>query len=112
MSASGWIGVDLDGTLAKYEGWKGIHHIGDPVPLMIIRVKTWLDQGTTVKIFTARVSVPEPEKSEVIGYIHDWCIKNGLPKLEVTNCKDFGMITLYDDRCVQVIENTGRLVRP
>jgi len=24
--------VDLDGTLAKYDGWKGIHDIGDPYP--------------------------------------------------------------------------------
>jgi hypothetical protein len=109
---SGWIGVDLDGTLAHYDGWKGIEHVGDPVPLMILRVKNWLSDGKTVKIFTARVSVPEPERSEVIAHIHEWCIKHELPKLEVTCCKDFGMITLYDDRCVQVIVNTGRLVLP
>ena len=109
---SGWIGVDLDGTLAYYDGWKGIQHIGEPIPLMLTRVKTWLDNGKTVKIFTARVSAPEPEKTEVISSIHKWCKKHGLPELEVTCCKDFGMITLYDDRCVQVIANTGRLVKP
>lgn len=26
----GWIGVDLDGTLAEYHGWKGAEHIGQP----------------------------------------------------------------------------------
>lgn len=26
------IAVDLDGTLARYDGWKGIHHIGEPFP--------------------------------------------------------------------------------
>ena len=31
---SGWIGVDLDGTLATYEEWRGLEHIGDPVPAM------------------------------------------------------------------------------
>lgn len=25
---SGWIGVDLDGTLAGYDGWVGPEHIG------------------------------------------------------------------------------------
>ena len=29
---SGWIGVDLDGTLARYDGWRGIDHIGEPMP--------------------------------------------------------------------------------
>jgi hypothetical protein len=109
---SGWVGVDLDGTLAKYEGWKGIHHIGDPVPAMLKRVREWVQGGQEVKIFTARVSIPDPEKSEVITHIHDWCIKHGLPKLEVTCQKDFGMITLYDDRCIQVEMNTGRLIEP
>jgi hypothetical protein len=31
MSTGGWIGVDLDGTLAHYDGWKGIDHIGEPI---------------------------------------------------------------------------------
>ena len=42
---NGWIGVDLDGTLAHYEGWKGIEHIGAPVPAMLERVKNWLAEG-------------------------------------------------------------------
>ena len=41
-----WIGVDLDGTLAKYNGWSGIENIGDPVPLMLMRVKEWIKNGT------------------------------------------------------------------
>lgn len=41
MSTSGWIGVDLDGTLAEYHGW-GNGEIGDPVPAMLERVKKWL----------------------------------------------------------------------
>ncbi len=27
---TGWIDVDLDGTLAQYDGWKGVAHIGEP----------------------------------------------------------------------------------
>ena len=26
-----WIGFDLDGTLAEYNGWEGIEHIGKPI---------------------------------------------------------------------------------
>ena len=47
---SGWIGVDLDGTLAEYHEWVGIHHIGKPIPLMLERVKKWLAQGKDAKI--------------------------------------------------------------
>ena len=40
-----WIGVDLDGTLAHYKGWKGRDHIGEPIPAMMQRVKQWLEEG-------------------------------------------------------------------
>ena len=39
MKNRGWIGVDLDGTLAMYDQWAGAGHIGEPIPLMVERVK-------------------------------------------------------------------------
>lgn len=102
---SGWIGVDLDGTLAQYGGWKGPGHIGAPVPAMLARVRQWVATGQTVKIFTARASVPEQ-----VPPIKAWLAEHGLPDLEVTCVKDFGMLVLFDDRCVQVEMNTGRLL--
>ena len=53
---NGWIGVDLDGTLAYYDQWRGALHIGEPIPVMLERVKRWLDEGKDVRIFTARVN--------------------------------------------------------
>lgn len=100
-----WIGVDLDSTLAYHENWKGFKHIGEPIPEMMDRVHAWLDDGITVKIFTARAAEPES-----IPYIKDWMKKHGLPDLEVTNCKDMNMIELWDDRAIQVVPNTGRPV--
>jgi len=108
-----WIGVDLDGTLAEYDGWRGPEHIGDPVPVMVERVKRWLEDGQyAVKIMTARISnVGAGTKLvEVIIMIQDWLEDAGLPRLEVTCTKDFGMVELWDDRCVQVIQNTGEPV--
>jgi hypothetical protein len=52
--SEGWIGVDLDGTLAHYSEWKGPDSIGEPVPLMLARVKEWLAKGLEVRIVTAR----------------------------------------------------------
>ena len=103
-----WIGVDLDGTLAIADPWQGFEHIGKPVPNMLKRVKLWLEMGYTVKIVTARAASPD----QAIPPIKAWLEKHGLPDLEVTNAKDMDMIELWDDRCVQVIANTGNPVTP
>ena len=102
-AAKPWVGVDLDGTLAFDGPWKGDEHVGKPVPLMLERVKCWLAHGMTVKIVTARASKPE-----LIPAVKKWLAEQGLPELEVTNGKDFDMIELWDDRAVQVVQNTGR----
>lgn len=107
--SKGWIGVDLDGTLAHYDRWYGIDYIGKPIKPMVERVKKWIAEGVTVKIFTARVSDTRvaPRVCQVIAW---WLKDNGLPDLEVTNVKDLGMVQLWDDRAVQVVPNTGEPV--
>ena len=100
-----WIGVDLDGTLAYYDEWKGYDHIGEPIPEMMKKIKNLIRKGYTIKIFTARAG-----DEKTIPVIKKWLKKNGLPDLEITNKKDYHMISLIDDRCIQVIQNTGKLV--
>lgn len=112
MSATGWIGVDLDGTLAHYTGWKGANHIGEPIKPMQQRVLKWLAEGKTVKIFTARMHghgalLVGGKAEDALTPIQQWCLTHLGQVLEVTNIKDFGMIELWDDRAVQVIPNTG-----
>lgn len=102
----GWVGVDLDGTLAYYDGWRGIEHIGEPIDLMLGRVMTWLNAGVDVRIFTARVAEPNDEV-EARTAIEAWCQKHLGRILPVTCSKDFGMVELWDDRCVRVATNTG-----
>lgn len=102
----GWIGVDLDGTLAHYDGWKGPEMIGHPITPMVVRVLAWLAEGKEVRIFTARAAIPSQ-----IPYVQEWCRTHLGQELHVTNVKDLSMIELWDDRCVQVIPNTGRPVR-
>ncbi|WP_062120497.1 hypothetical protein [Aureimonas sp. AU40] len=106
--SGGWIGVDLDGTLAHYDGWKGIDHIGAPVPAMMKRVRGWLAAGKTVKIMTARVCSAAPDRGMARWHIQNWFERQGLPRLEVVSEKDFGMVQLWDDRAIRVEENTGR----
>lgn len=112
MHILGWIGVDLDGTLAHYDEGLDTDHIGEPIPDMVARVQSWLAQGFTVKIFTARVAFPsDPEFVEKqTRLIQAWCKKHIGQKLEVTCVKDFAMLELWDDRCVQIRINTGQPV--
>lgn len=107
----GWVGFDLDGTIAYYDGWKGINHIGEPIWPMIETMKKFLEQDYyDVKIFTARMSNDEESKI-FLPCLHKWLIERcGLPKLEATCKKDFQMVMLFDDRAIQVIRNTGKII--
>jgi hypothetical protein len=100
-----WTGVDLDGTLAHYSRTANYGKVGEPVPAMLALVKKMINNGIRVKIFTARVEDPDQ-----VPIIRKWLQDNGLPDLEITNIKDYGMQRLYDDRCIQVEINTGRLI--
>lgn len=105
--SGGWIGVDLDGTLAEYSHWVSPTHIGAPIQPMRVRVLRWLAEGRDVRIFTARVTDGRPE---VVRAIEKWCVKNLGRKLPITATKDYAMVELWDDRAVQVEPNTGRRV--
>lgn len=104
---AGWIGVDLDGTLATYNRWVSVDHIGEPIAPMVERVKQWLSQGKEVRIFTARVFMDD---GTAVAAIERWCEEHIGQKLPVTNVKDYGMIELWDDRAVSVEANTGRVI--
>lgn len=106
---SGWIGVDLDGTLAVYDEWRGEEHIGEPVAPMVARVKAWLDNGEDVRIFTARVDGSNSERCREV--IEAWCLEHIGRVLPVTNRKDYGMVVLWDDRAMQVETNTGLVLQ-
>ena len=101
MVGGEWIGVDFDGTLAEY----GTPNAGRPIMPMVERVKAWLAGGHKVRIVTAKAAFPD-----MVAEVEAWCERHLGKRLPVTNCKDFGMLELWDDRCVQVRTNTGEIV--
>ncbi len=118
-ASDGWIGVDLDGTLAiDVVGPYIPGQIGEPIPAMVERVKGWIAQGIEVKIFTARASGHNRDGAakttlamqmtrDVIG---DWCEKHIGKRLDITAEKDYRMLESWDDRAIQVVKNTGERV--
>jgi hypothetical protein len=116
----GWIGVDFDGTLARYDGWAGVLEFGEPIPAMVERIREWVAAGIEVRIMTARMILPTDEyhlcsvtgayygPDEIDAAIGDWTEKHVGHRLRATCVKDLHMIELWDDRAVQVVPNTGR----
>ena len=104
-----WTGFDLDGTLAEYDGWKGIEHIGKPIKPMCDLIKKLHSDGKLVKILTARVAPRKDGEDATLArqYIRLWCVDNLGFVPDITHEKDALMETLYDDRVQQVIPNTG-----
>jgi len=104
-----WIGVDLDGTLAFEDDWRGIEHIGDPIPRMVARVKALIADGEDVRIFTARASrlQTDEERAIAIRCVENWCETHLGKRLPVTNEKDRFLKYFFDDRAIAVESNTG-----
>ncbi len=107
------IAVDLDKTLAFYKSGYyltfGPLYIGDPIPKMVARVKKWLREGITVRIYTARVAeAPENHTlDEVIRAIENWCLLHIGEILEITCTKTPDIDEFWDDKGIGIIENTG-----
>jgi hypothetical protein len=106
----GWIGVDLDGTLARWEKWTAPEVIGEPIPKMVARVKMWLAVGTKVKIVTARAAHGAAYLATKAWLVKVFGAKDAA-KMDVTDRKDAWMHELWDDRAVSVERNTGVTLR-
>ena len=81
--------VDLDGVLAKYDGWKGLDHIGDPVAGAAQFVRD-LMKIADVTVFTSRclTEMLEAASSKVtIGNLRirviEWLEKHRIPFTDV-----------------------------
>ncbi len=110
----GWIGIDLDGCLARYDGWHPDGSVGAPVPAMAERVRDMHAAGHEIRIFTARVAqganMTLADVEVMRARVQDWCELHLGFRPQVTNVKDHKMIALFDDRAVQVEPNTGRIL--
>ena len=132
LARSGWIGVDLDGTILTYHKWVGWNVFGEPIRPMVDRIHRWFSEGRDVRIVTARVGLPLFSHDGILTYgrtLKHMCHITGeefsdtmmvqaiQQKLEpilgrrgiqVQCFKDVSMIELWDDRAVQVVPNTGQ----
>jgi hypothetical protein len=132
----GWYGFALDGTLAKYDGWRGISVIGEPVAPIVSILKSLVKAGLKVKIVTDRVDpckgaerLPNPYTVNHLciqspsdmpwalenawtarEFVAEWCWRNLGFVPEITHKRDGLMLNLFDSNVTQVEPNTGRIL--
>lgn len=114
--------VDIDGVLAQYDGWKGLDHIGDPIPGSQQFISDLLssDPDVVIAIYTTRcnpnINRPAGETIETLSRrVADWWQKHGFPQgdrigMVLTNGKPPATVYI-DDRAVvcrpQIDEQTS-----
>lgn len=89
--------VDLDGTLSKYDGWKGEDHFGKPVPGAREAMEELRDWGWLIVVYTTRGND---------GLIRGWLVENEIPFDAINSslhnppsCSSKPIATVYfDDR--------------
>jgi hypothetical protein len=79
--------VDLDGVLAQYDKWKGLDHIGDPVPGALQFAKQ-LAKVAEIVVFTSRCAQDVLEGSRITPaqlriYVIEWLEKHKFPFTDV-----------------------------
>ena len=99
--------VDLDGVLAYYDTWKGLDHIGDPIPGAKEFLETIAEHANVV-IFTTRgngtINRPEGVEDvpqELAKKIKTWLDKHGMTYHTIYTGQGKPLADAYvDDRAV------------
>jgi len=71
------IAFDLDGVLAKYDGWRGKDHIGDPIPGMRRLLQELQQKGYLIIIYTCRGTHETQLWADEHLIPYDWINING-----------------------------------
>jgi hypothetical protein len=105
-----FVAVDLDRTLAEFT-WDPKTYmpgkIGNPLLTRCAQVRSWIDRGVPVKIFTARIASNNPRIKDgpVRVAIDQWCIRVFGRMLPVVSEKEYGCRLLVDDIALPVEGN-------
>lgn len=94
--------VDLDGVLAKYDGWRGIEHFGEPIPGAIEFTRD-LSQWAEIVIYTARCNKKEDRRPirELREFVRVWLDGHGFAWDEIYTSQGKPFADAYiDDRAV------------
>ena len=76
------IAVDLDGVLAQYNGWKGVEHIGPPIPGAGPFMERLMKLGK-VMVYTTRTNTLNLKEGhnagELVERVTNWLVTHNIP---------------------------------
>ena len=104
------IAIDLDGTLASYSGWKGLEHIGDPLPGAQELIGRLIDEGFDVVLYTTRTNpdVNGGTAEELAKLVQAWLDRNGFDSRFRIALGGKPIAMMYiDDRAFEVPTNVA-----
>lgn len=99
---------DFDGVLARYDGWKGHCHLGQPVEGMSRLLEQLREDGWTIIIFTTRGCVEIAEWCSVYDMVHDYI--NANPEIQGQNPGKPIADIYVDDRAICFNGDVGKLM--
>jgi hypothetical protein len=104
MTTRPTIAVDLDGTLAEYEGWLGEEVIGPPIPGALAFLEDLHSAEAEIVIFSARAGTKPGSDA-----IWRWLTENKVDQIvtEVTNIKHYRFAAMVDDRALGFRRSEG-----
>lgn len=104
--------VDLDGTLAEYDGWQGVDHFGPPRDSAAGFMQQLIDAGYHVVVYTTRTNEnmpgrpPGADKWTLIQLVEEWLERNNIPFHEVWSEDGKPPAAAFvDDKAVPVPQN-------
>ncbi len=106
------IAVDLDGTLAEYDGWQGVEHIGSPIQKIVHTLRILKERDWYIRIFTCRLNGTNTKLGRVDlikknqAPIKNWLDAFNIPYDEITlniEGKPFAHVYL-DDRALNPLD--------
>ena len=102
------VAIDFDGTIAHYDGWKGIGHIGTPIDGVRELLLGLKAAGYRIVIHTCRATpdVNGDLVGEAVGYIQEWMGHHQIPYDEIWQGVGKPVACAYiDDRAIGVPRN-------
>ena len=98
------IAVDIDGTLARSNGWKGYKHIGDPDERIARIIRREKEKGSYIIVHTCRVSTADNRVyPPAITIVNNWLKKHKIKVDEIWLGVGKPFANLYfDDSAVNI----------
>lgn len=96
------IAVDLDKTLAEYDGWKGVENIGLPYDGARKFTRELKKRGLYVIIHTCRINPRNGSNIDSVYIVAEWLRVHGMEYSEIWSGEGKPIVSLYVDDRAQI----------